>query len=312
MKRMAIAITLALLGLLLVPVAASAAGVQVVATSGDGVWGANTWKVDIYPGEAKATTINLYNSSSSSLDVEVTVSPDSLDGGNLTFDLDKASFTMPGGSYTDVTLTVKASGSATPGVYTAELEIKSEVAPPPPPPAGGVGALSDTTPPIISGIWHCEEGVTETTANICWTTNELSTSQVEYWTSPSMLSPLDKAYVTEHHIELTDLTPETTYHYRTMSRDRAGNLAVSNEYTFTTLGEEKPSPPEPTPPLPEEEEPEVIEPEEPTEPEEPEVEEPYVPPAKPGTPWGLIGGILGGLAVLAGGATYWLRRKRGN
>lgn len=308
---------LAALLLLMIPTAVSAAGVTVVNKTGNGVWVDNTWQVGIYPGETKSTTLTLHNSSTTSLEVWITISPESLDGGNLIFELDKANFTMPGGSSTDITLTVKANGSAAPGLYTAQLEIKSEVAPSPPPPSGGGGFAPDTTPPTISGIRHCEEGVTETTADICWTTNEASTSQVEYWNSPSMLSPLDEAYVLEHHIQLADLTPGTTYYYKTMSKDRAGNLAVSDEYTFTTL-EEEPIPPEPEEPIkPEEpekptepEEPEEpIEPEKPIEPEEPTKPEEPEPEAE--TPWGLIGGILGGLAVLAGGATYWLRRKKG-
>ncbi len=130
MKRPIIAIVLALaLPLLLVPSAVSAAGVAVVDRTGDGVWTNNTWQVEIYPGESKSTTISLYNSSSRSLGVEVTIFPESLDNGNLTFKLDKANFTMPGKSYADVTLSVKANGSATPSTYTAELGIKSEVAP---------------------------------------------------------------------------------------------------------------------------------------------------------------------------------------
>jgi len=110
-------------------------------------------------------------------------------------------------------------------------------------PGPGVGPARDTTPPRISNVLLCFEGVTETTADICWVTNEKSTSQVEYWTSPSMLSPLDETLVTEHHVELTGLTPGTTYHYKTMSIDRAGNEAVSDEYSFTTLGKppEKPA-----------------------------------------------------------------------
>jgi len=102
---------------------------------------------------------------------------------------------------------------------------------------GGGGAPRDTTPPQISNILLCPEGVTETTADICWITDERSTSQVEYWTSPSMLSPLDETMVTEHHVELTGLTPCTTYNYRTMSVDEADNLAVSDVCTCTTLGE---------------------------------------------------------------------------
>ena len=99
------------------------------------------------------------------------------------------------------------------------------------------GVVADTEPPEISDVCVCDEGVTETTADICWRTTELGTSQVEYWTSPKKFSPLDESLVTNHHVKLTGLTPGTTYHYRTLSKDRAGNLVKSAEYTFTTLGE---------------------------------------------------------------------------
>jgi len=103
---------------------------------------------------------------------------------------------------------------------------------------GGVGGPPppDTTAPQISNM--LVEGVTEITADIRWVTNEPSTSQVEYWASPGTLSPLDSTLVTEHLVHLSGLTPGTTYHYKTMSRDKAGNLAVSDEFTFTTM--EKP------------------------------------------------------------------------
>jgi len=140
MKKITMAVVLAVLLLLAMPTAVSAAGVTVTSRTGDGAWINNTWQVSIYPGETKSTTLTLYNSSSSTLEVEITP-PDPLDNGNLTFELDKAKFAISGRSYVDVTLTVKASGGATPGIYTAELsEIKSETAPrdrvtpaPPPP-----------------------------------------------------------------------------------------------------------------------------------------------------------------------------------
>ena len=140
MKKITIAVVLAVLLLLAMPTAVSAAGVTVTSRTGDGAWINNTWQVSIYPGETKSTTLTLYNSSSSVLEVEI-IPPDPLDNGNLTFELDKAKFTISGRSYTDVTLTIKASGGATPGTYTTELlEIKSEAAPrdrvtraPPPP-----------------------------------------------------------------------------------------------------------------------------------------------------------------------------------
>lgn len=285
MRRILIAMILALGLLLILPSVASAAlGVTVVDKTGDGAWDDNTWKVKMFPGETKSTTITLYNSSSSALNIETSVSPDSLDEGNLTFELDKTNFTMLGGSDEDVTLTVKASGSATPGIYSTELTIKSEV----PTPAADDG---DRTSPRIYNIRLCD--ITETTADICWRTNERSTSQVRYWISPSKLSSLDKTYITKHRVHLTDLTPGTIYHYKTMSRDRAGNLRVSDEYTFTTKREVI----EPEPILPEPEEPVIPEPI----PPKPEKEQE--------TPWGLIAGIIIGLVLVAGGIIYWRRQK---
>lgn len=164
---------------------------------------------------------------------------------------------------------------------------------------GGGGGRRDTDPPRISDIGLCYEEVTETTANICWKTNEKSSSQVEYWASPSEFSTLDETLVTEHHVELTGLTPSTTYHYRTMSEDAAGNLAISDVQTFTTKGkapEEVPPPPpeEVTPPPPEE-----IPPPPPEE----------VPPVKAPINWPLIGGIIAAVVVV-GLLIFFLVRRR--
>jgi len=144
MKRTIIALVLAL-GLLLVPSAVSAASDVVIdKIEGEGTWADDTWQVQIFPGETKSTTITFYNSSSSSLQVEATVSPYLRDNANVIFTLvmpgdiksvdGKLNFTMPGKSYSDLTLNVYADASTTPGTYTTELEIKSEV-----PPSGGGG-----------------------------------------------------------------------------------------------------------------------------------------------------------------------------
>ena len=99
---------------------------------------------------------------------------------------------------------------------------------------GGGGGASDRTPPRVYDILTSE--ATKTSATITWRTHEMSTSQVEYWASPGKLSPLDERRVLNHIVYLTDLSPATTYHYKIMSKDSAGNLAVSDEYTLTTLG----------------------------------------------------------------------------
>ncbi|MFC1981733.1 CARDB domain-containing protein [Chloroflexota bacterium] len=117
------------------------------------------------------------------------------------------------------------------------------ITPPPSdgPPTGGVGGR-DNTAPVISNIGLGPEGITETTAEICWTTNEASTSQTEYWyiicsqESTHAFSPVTETYTKDHCVVLTGLIPGTTYHYRVISKDASGNKKVSGEYTFTTLG----------------------------------------------------------------------------
>ncbi|HYR87803.1 MAG TPA: LamG-like jellyroll fold domain-containing protein, partial [Terriglobia bacterium] len=93
---------------------------------------------------------------------------------------------------------------------------------------------NDTTPPTISGV--AASNVTGTGATINWTTNEAADSQVEYGLSSSYGSQttLDSSGVTSHSLTLSGLTAGTTYNYRAKSRDVAGNLAVSTNFTFTT------------------------------------------------------------------------------
>jgi hypothetical protein len=97
----------------------------------------------------------------------------------------------------------------------------------------GYGGGADTDPPKFSGINASGTGSNSTT--VAWTTSELSTSQVEYWSSPSLFSPLDTRMVINHTVHLSGLNPATTYYYKTMSRDGSGNLAISDVHTFTTL-----------------------------------------------------------------------------
>ncbi|MDZ7309225.1 MAG: DUF4038 domain-containing protein, partial [candidate division KSB1 bacterium] len=65
-----------------------------------------------------------------------------------------------------------------------------------------------------------------------------SDTQVEYGLTEAYgsLSPLDPNLRTSHAVALTNLNPGTLYHYRVRSRDAAGNLAVSRDSTFRTVG----------------------------------------------------------------------------
>src|SRR5437879_5454962 len=48
------------------------------------------------------------------------------------------------------------------------------------------------------------------------------------------MTTLDPALVTSHSVTVPGLTGRTTYHYRVDSRDAAGNLATSGDFTVTT------------------------------------------------------------------------------
>jgi hypothetical protein len=74
-------------------------------------------------------------------------------------------------------------------------------------------------------------------ATVTWTTDEPADSQVEYGTTTAYgsLTVLDPNLITAHSQVLSPLKASTLYHYRVKSRDAAGNLAVSGDFTFTTL-----------------------------------------------------------------------------
>jgi type VI protein secretion system component Hcp len=104
-------------------------------------------------------------------------------------------------------------------------------------------APSDTTPPVISSV--ASSGITQTTAAISWTTNEAADTQVQYGTTVSYGSTttLNPTMTTSHSQGLTGLTPGTTYHFRVLSRDAAGNLATSGDFSFTTTAAADTTPP---------------------------------------------------------------------
>ena len=87
--------------------------------------------------------------------------------------------------------------------------------------------------PVISAV--TASGVTATTATITWTTDQASSSQVAFGTTPTYgsLSTLNATPVTSHTVTLTGLAPGTTYDYAVMSADAAGT-ATSGNFTFST------------------------------------------------------------------------------
>lgn len=219
MKRI-IAIILIVPLLLIASPASASSGIEIVDRVGDGTWVGNTWEVNFYPGESKATTLTLYNSSSESAQVDLTVIPESLDNGNLIFELDKATFTMLGKSHADVTLTVKANGSVTPGTYTSELRIKV-VSPP---------SVTTNDPIFVFTRFAILYGSldslgTAKTVNVYleWgeTTDYGSSSKVKTIRQPRRFTTI-----------ITGLTPGTTYHFRIVAV--GDGISYGEDKSFTT------------------------------------------------------------------------------
>lgn len=110
--------------------------------------------------------------------------------------------------------------------YVEGATITAPVTTPPPPPA-------DTTPPTISSV---QAATTTTSATITWTTDENASSQVEYGltTSYGQSTAVNSTLTTSHSRSIIGLSPNTTYDYRVISRDAAGNSAIGQNRTFRT------------------------------------------------------------------------------
>ncbi len=106
------------------------------------------------------------------------------------------------------------------------------------------GPPPDTTPPVISAVTVGSLGTAS--ATITWNTNEPADRQVEYGltTAYGQATTLDPTLTAAHSQGLSGLSPGTLYHYRVKSKDAAGNLATSADFTFTTA-----TPPDTTPPV---------------------------------------------------------------
>jgi hypothetical protein len=95
----------------------------------------------------------------------------------------------------------------------------------------------DTVPPVISGV--LQTGVAATNATISWTTNEIADSAIEYGptTAYGSTTTRNAAFETTHTQLIAGLVGNGLYHFRVRSRDVAGNLAVSGDFTMVTAGD---------------------------------------------------------------------------
>ncbi|MEO0155921.1 MAG: S8 family serine peptidase [candidate division WOR-3 bacterium] len=114
-------------------------------------------------------------------------------------------------------------------------------------------SYTDNNPTYISTIWaavdawyflisdvHCEN-IKGNSAEICWNTNENSTSKVYYGTNPSNLNlvvNIDTLYHLFHRVLLSGLSTNTIYYYDVESKDFRGHIVRDNNggqhYRFKT------------------------------------------------------------------------------
>jgi hypothetical protein len=95
--------------------------------------------------------------------------------------------------------------------------------------------VSDTTAPTITSV--ATSSVSQVEATITWTTNEPSTSQIEYGFTNSYgsFTTLNSTLATTHTEKITNLNNNTTYHFRVISKDSSSNIGQSQDFSFTTF-----------------------------------------------------------------------------
>ncbi len=107
--------------------------------------------------------------------------------------------------------------------------------------SGAFTTLPDTKAPLISNV---SAEANSSSATISWNTDEVSDTGIRYSINPDLSGAVQKYNTSRtdtHFIELTGLTPETTYYYEVLSADIANNSATDNNsgtyYSFTTTAE---------------------------------------------------------------------------
>jgi len=103
------------------------------------------------------------------------------------------------------------------------------------PKARPIVRAEDAKGPDISKIKVVNVGSTSTV--IAWKTDEPSDSTVNFGITKDFgVTRAPDPSVTDHVVMLQDLEPSTTYFFRVISSDAAGNQSISDGFTFTTTG----------------------------------------------------------------------------
>ena len=212
--------------------------------------------VTVAPADTTAPVVSAVSSTPTSATVVVTWSTDENSTSVVQYGTSASSLTSNGGSAALVTnhsvtvtgltpttqyyfrvVSADAAGNSTTSPATSDAPATFTTSTPP-----------DTTPPVVTAV---SSAPTSTTAVVTWSTDENSTSAVQYGTAAASLTSNASAgsLVTSHSVTVTGLTPSTQYYFRVVSADAAGNSATSpatsgSPATFTTS-----APPDTTPPV---------------------------------------------------------------
>ena len=93
-------------------------------------------------------------------------------------------------------------------------------------------APSDNDPPVISGTGNSPDALS---AVITWQTNEPASSTVLFGPTSSYGQYVtDPVQVTNHSVVINNLSPTSTYHFKVMSQDVAGNVSASFDEILST------------------------------------------------------------------------------
>lgn len=88
--------------------------------------------------------------------------------------------------------------------------------------------------PVVSGL--TVSNVTSRSADISWTTDQLSDSIVTYGKAGLffLITPINTTLTTSHSVHLSNLTPDFTYDFWVLSRNTSFLIGASPSSTFTT------------------------------------------------------------------------------
>lgn len=99
----------------------------------------------------------------------------------------------------------------------------------------GSGGVNFNILPALEMNNPSHGNITATSAWVYWTTNNPSSSYVQYYTNPGDAEVAGQNdSVSSHAVKLSNLRPNTTYSYRVKSKDRAGHELTSGVFTFRT------------------------------------------------------------------------------